>query len=231
MRAQRRADRQAVQEGRPFPWWWLAGGLVVLGLVGRGVVGATQAPAHPATSPSAVAVAAATGTPPVGDAAPSSAVPAPAGTPSAAPTPPTVAPTSPSGSGHVVLPRATATASPSSSASATPSRTTAAATCSVSVATAPFWGGYNATITVKNIGTTAVTGWRVSFRIGDRQRLVSAWGATLTATGTAVQGHDAGYDANLPPGGTSQFGFQAQFDAGAAPVGPSGFVLNGVPCS
>lgn len=219
---------------RRIPWWWFAVALIAFALVGRGVIGA--ATRHDAGTPSAAP--AATPAPPTATVTAEPAPTAPSPTVSVAATPPTVAPTTPPRPAHVILPRAGATTTtPSTSAHPSPSHSAATPVCAVSVDLAPFWGGYNATLTVRNTGKATVNGWQLSFRIGDQQHLVSGWGASVTGgvNGGGVLARDGGYNAVIAPGATAQFGLQVQVvGGGAGPSswsGPSGFALNGGACS
>ena len=107
----------------------------------------------------------------------------------------------------------------------------------MSVDLAPFWGGYNATVTIRNTGTALVNGWQLSFMIPDQQHLASGWSASLTGgiNGGVVLARDAGYNAVIVPAGTTQFGLQVTVVGGGP--GPSvwqapyGFALNGGACS
>jgi hypothetical protein len=226
----RRSERS--QPRRKVPWFWIAGGLIVLALVGRGLIGAgfgqggAPSPITPTPSPSGSVDFAG---PP--DASTTSG---PAPTATAVPTvPPTVPPTE----GRVTLPLAPPKAP-------TPSPTHAALHCSVTVSTSMFWGGYNATLTVKNTGQAHVDGWRLVFTLPQGQHLASGWNATfITGQRGSVRASDAGYNAKVPPGGSVQIGFQAQFGVPGSPGvpgapggsgslgGPGRFALNGVACS
>jgi cellulase/cellobiase CelA1 len=224
----RRAERLADEERRRIPWWWIAGGLVVLALVGRGVVGAALGPdaGAPSASPGRTG-------PPTADA--STTVTPSTGVDQSPTTLPTAAPTPPPTEARVTLPLATAPPPPS----ATTSRTSSAAAlrCAVTADISPFWGGYNATVTVTNTGAGQVKGWRLSFSIPNGQQITSSWNAHVTVGGTTVRATDAGFNSTLAPRGSIQFGFQAQYGwggPGQAPGGwggPYGFALNGVACS
>jgi hypothetical protein len=135
---------------------------------------------------------------------------------------PTVAPTAIPTIDRVTLPLATETAptgpsvGPMSSAPAAPG-------CSVGVSTARFWGGYNATLTIRNIGRTTVNGWLLTFRLPDGQVFTNGWNGNFSASGSSVRVADAGYNAMVPAGGSTQIGFQGQF---GSPPG-SGGLLSG----
>jgi cellulase/cellobiase CelA1 len=225
-----------VSNHRDIPWVWIAGGVIALVLVGRGMVGAGLGPGggSPTGGPSAVGA---------GDAL--TVQPGPTEFDQTTGPVPTVAPTTPRPTGRVNLPLAspsetatttapatpTATANlPSETRPPTPTRRPAAPSlrCAVRVDLAPYWGGYNATITVRNTGRTPVDGWRLSFGLPDRQVIVRSWNGRFSVHGSSVQVSDAGFNATLPPGGSTQIGYQAQ---ARRPGGPSGFALNGVDCS
>lgn len=225
----RRAERRADEARRRIPWLWIVGGLVALALVGRGVVGAALGPdgGTPSAAPGPADVPAVTASPPV----PTGAT----GADQPVTTVPTVAPAPLPTEARVTLPLAPATTtSPVATSPATSSAP--ALRCAVSVDRSMFWGGYNATITVRNTGATQVNGWRLTFAIPKAQRITGSWNAQVTARGAAVQAAAAGFNSSLAPGGSTQFGFQARFEGGpergpGGSGGPSNFALNGVGCA
>jgi len=67
-------------------------------------------------------------------------------------------------------------------------------------------GGYQTTITVKNNGTTASTGWSAKFSFAGTQTVGQAWNATVTQSGAAVTATNVSYNGSLSPGGSTTFG-------------------------
>ncbi|MFJ7150131.1 cellulose binding domain-containing protein [Streptomyces sp. NPDC100445] len=111
--------------------------------------------------------------------------------------------------------------------------TPADSTCAVTYHRDTGWGnGFVATVTVRNLADTPVTGWTVDWDWpADQQSVSSGWGATFHQTGSHVRvtaPEDAGPLA--PDGGsTASFGFVGAND-GPNPD-PTVFRLNGTVCS
>lgn len=226
-----RAERRAGGVRLRIPWAWGVVGLIALALVGRGVVVAALGPGRGAPSTAATGQQG------------GQASPAPVATPSSSSTviedvPPTMAPTPPQISTRIALPRA----EPSAPATSVPTPTSTATgsqdgslSCSVQAEVGLFWGGYNATLTLKNTGRAPVSGWVLTFRFKGQERLADGWSGTFTEKGGRVRVTGASYNETLPPGGSTKLGYQAQFGpvgpGGPGPFGPTGFALDGVPCS
>lgn len=108
--------------------------------------------------------------------------------------------------------------------------TVPAASCAVAYRIDNSWGnGFTATVTVKNTGASAVSGWTLGFGFAGDQRIGSAWNATVTQSGSAVTARDAGWNGSLAPGASASFGFQATY-SGTNAV-PTRYTLNGAVCS
>ncbi|MFE1794056.1 glycoside hydrolase family 9 protein [Streptomyces sp. NPDC059525] len=105
-----------------------------------------------------------------------------------------------------------------------------AASCTVAYRIDNAWGnGFTATVSVKNTGTSALSGWTLGWSFAGDQRIGNAWNATVNQSGSTVTARDAGWNATLEPGGSASFGFQATYAGTNAP--PARFTLNGAPCS
>ncbi|MFI7426696.1 cellulose binding domain-containing protein [Micromonospora sp. NPDC049836] len=78
-------------------------------------------------------------------------------------------------------------------------------------------GGEIVTVTVVNTSATAATTWTVSWTLGSGQRIVSAWGATASTSGSTATAVNAGYNGALGPGASTTFGMQLA-GTGPAPV-------------
>ncbi|MEV6249802.1 glycoside hydrolase family 9 protein [Streptomyces sp. NPDC051742] len=104
------------------------------------------------------------------------------------------------------------------------------ASCAVTYRVASSWGnGFTATVTVKNTGTSAFSGWTAGWSFAGDQRISSAWNATASQSGNAVTVRDSGWNGSLAPGGSAEFGFQATY-SGTNAV-PTRFTVNGAVCS
>ncbi|THA52497.1 chitinase [Streptomyces sp. A1136] len=88
------------------------------------------------------------------------------------------------------------------------------------------WGsGFEGKWTVKNTGTTTLTGWTVEWDFPSGTTVTSAWDATVTNSGTHWTGKNVGWNGTLSPGATISFGFN-----GAGPGSPAGCKVNGASC-
>lgn len=117
------------------------------------------------------------------------------------------------------------TVSPSSS----PSPSTAPSTCRVTYALQSQWpGGFVATITISNTGTSAINGWTLAFTYPGDQQLTYGWSATVSQTGTAVTARNLSWNANIPAGGNVSFGIQGTWTASLA--SPTAYSVNGAAC-
>jgi chitinase len=98
------------------------------------------------------------------------------------------------------------------------------ASAAVSFSIESQWGGgFTASVTIKNTGTTAVNGWTLAFDAGFG--ITNIWNASITShNGTKFTIHDAGYNSSIPAGKTVTFGFQGS----GSPTTPTNYVFNGV---
>ncbi|MFV0137559.1 cellulase family glycosylhydrolase [Streptomyces sp. HMX87] len=92
------------------------------------------------------------------------------------------------------------------------------------------WGDwFNADVTVRNTGTTAVKGWRLDFAFPGDQKLHRVWNARATQQGGQVRATHESWTETIPAGGTVSFGFNG---SSAGPNGaPASFALNGSACT
>ncbi|MEV5559713.1 cellulase family glycosylhydrolase [Nonomuraea wenchangensis] len=76
-------------------------------------------------------------------------------------------------------------------------------------------GGYVVQpVTVTNTGTSATTGWTVTFTLPAGHTLSGSWNATVSVSGQTVTAKNAGYNGNLAPNGSTSFGFQVTRPSG-----------------
>jgi hypothetical protein len=104
---------------------------------------------------------------------------------------------------------------------------TAAGGVTASFSKTSDWGsGYQASFTITNGGTTAVSGWQVAFDLPSGSSVGTYWDALET---TASGGHyvfaNRDYNGSIAPGGTASFGFVA---SGSGT--PTGCLVNGAAC-
>ncbi|MFC5824504.1 endo-1,4-beta-xylanase [Nonomuraea insulae] len=77
-------------------------------------------------------------------------------------------------------------------------------------------------VTVTNSGTSAITGWTVTFTLPAGHTLTGSWNAAVTVSGQSVTARNAGYNGTLAGGGSTSFGFQGSRPNGGTQT-PSGY--------
>jgi hypothetical protein len=102
-------------------------------------------------------------------------------------------------------------------------------TCRVTYALQSQWpGGFVASITISNLGTSAINGWTLAFTFPGDQQIRSWWNAAVSQTGTAVTARNLSWNATIPAGGTVSFGFQGTWTA--VITSPTAYSVNGAAC-
>lgn len=132
-------------------------------------------------------------------------------------------------------PSPTRSVSPSPSLSPTrttsPSPTGTASACRVNYHLDDWGNSFNASVTIYNLGGTAINGWTLVFSFPGDQRVSNAWNANVTQNGRQVTAtNPASYDITIPAGGNLNFGLSATSTPGTNGV-PSSFLLNGSGCA
>ncbi|MGV9450278.1 cellulase family glycosylhydrolase [Streptomyces sp. NPDC003635] len=119
--------------------------------------------------------------------------------------------------------------SPRSATAAVTTTATPAGTCAVGYRVSNEWpGGFQAEITIRNTGTTAVNGWTLAFTFPDDQKVTNMWGGTPTQTGSAVSVTAASWTSTIPAAGSVTVGFTGTKNTTNAP--PTTYTLNGGTC-
>lgn len=91
------------------------------------------------------------------------------------------------------------------------------------------WGsGFNANLSIVNVGAEPIGDWSLTFHFPADQRVEQSWGAEVTQAGSTVTAAATSWNAGIAAGGTVSFGFSASAKGGSPAL--SGFALNGVPC-
>ena len=81
--------------------------------------------------------------------------------------------------------------------------------CSASLHVDNAWdGGFTATVTVTNSGSSPLSGWTANWNFPGSQTITSSWNAQISQSGTGVQARNMSYNGSLAPGGSTSFGFQ-----------------------
>ncbi|HET8842448.1 MAG TPA: cellulose binding domain-containing protein, partial [Ktedonobacteraceae bacterium] len=106
------------------------------------------------------------------------------------------------------------------------------ASCRVVYQVGSQWsGGFSATLTITNTGTTAINGWTLTFTFPNGQTITQLWNGSFTQSGGNVTVTNLSYNATIAPGQTlgSSPGFNGSWNGTNSP--PSAFKLNGATCS
>jgi hypothetical protein len=91
---------------------------------------------------------------------------------------------------------------------------------------------FGATITINNTGTTALSGWSLTWSFANGQTIASSWNGTVSQSGANVTVSEQAGQAweNIPAGGSyTGFGFNGTWN-GATNAIPTNFAVNGVAC-
>ncbi|MET8991531.1 cellulose binding domain-containing protein [Nonomuraea wenchangensis] len=80
--------------------------------------------------------------------------------------------------------------------------------CTATYRNAGQWqGGFQGEVTVKNTGTTPMSGWTVRWTFANGQQVTQIWGGTLSASGANVTVRNESWNGSLAPGASTTFGF------------------------
>ncbi|NNJ62798.1 MAG: carbohydrate-binding domain-containing protein [Dactylosporangium sp.] len=97
------------------------------------------------------------------------------------------------------------TTSPAASTSSTPGATGGACTAAYAI-TSEWSGGFQAEVQV-TAGSSAISGWTVTWTFANGQTIGQAWNATVTASGSSVTATNVAYNGALSASGGTSFGF------------------------
>lgn len=144
---------------------------------------------------------------------------------------PTTTPTATSTAGITPTPTTTPTATPTAGVTPTPTQTSGSS-CKVTYTITNQWpGGFGATISITNTGTTAINGWTLAFSFANGQTITQLWNGNYTQSGANVTITNVSYNGSIAPGATigSSPGFNGSW--GGSNTAPTSFQLNGVFCA
>ena len=103
-----------------------------------------------------------------------------------------------------------------------PARTLPTSTCAATATIDSRWyGGFIATVTVRNTGTEPTRGWLVSWRWSGDERIQSTWGGVAESAGQNVTVRNASWNETLAPGASTTFGLMVAvsgWSSGFTPV-------------
>jgi endoglucanase len=129
-------------------------------------------------------------------------------------------------------PSTTPTATPTSPPTPTPTSVSTGGSCSVHYAISSQWsGGFGASFTITNKGSTAINGWSLQFSFANGQTITQLWNGSYTQSGGNVTITSSSFNSSIPAGQSlsSEPGFNGTW-AGTNSA-PTAFTLNGVSCS
>ena len=102
--------------------------------------------------------------------------------------------------------------------------------CHVAYSTTSQWtGGFTASVTITNTGSSAISGWTLKFTFPGDQHITNAWNGTASQSGENVTITNASYNAAIAPGGNTSAGFQGTWTNSDAT--PASFTVNGTTCT
>jgi hypothetical protein len=114
----------------------------------------------------------------------------------------------------------------------TPTPTVSETSCSVHYAITNQWqGGFGASFTITNTGTTIINGWTLQFSFANGQTITQGWNGTFSQDGSVVTVTSLSYNGTVPVGGSpgSEPGFNGSWTATNS--APTAFTLNGAACT
>jgi cellulase/cellobiase CelA1 len=107
---------------------------------------------------------------------------------------------------------------------------TTGASCQVTYTTQSQWtGGFVASVTIANSGSSAINGWTLAFTFPGDQKITDAWNGVASQSGENVTIANESYNATIPAGGSTSLGFQGTWSASDA--APTAFTVNGTACT
>jgi len=102
--------------------------------------------------------------------------------------------------------------------------------CSVGYRIVGEWpGGFQGEITIRNNGTTAITGWTLGFSFANGQTVSTMWGGTPAQSGAHVSVAPVSYTSGIAAAGSVTVGFIGV--KGTTNAAPTAFTLNGSTCA
>jgi endoglucanase len=105
---------------------------------------------------------------------------------------------------------------------------TPAGGCAVTYAANTWNGGFTATVTVKNTGSAAWSGWKLGFTFPGNQKVAQGWSATWAQTGADVTATAMPWNSSPGPGESVSIGFNGSYTGTNA--NPAAFSVDGKPC-
>jgi cellulase/cellobiase CelA1 len=89
-------------------------------------------------------------------------------------------------------------------------------------------GGFQASVTIANNGSTAINGWTIKWTFPGDQKISQLWNASYTQSGEQVTATGLSYNATIAPGSSVNFGFTGTYTSNDS--SPTAFTVNGAGC-
>ena len=101
--------------------------------------------------------------------------------------------------------------------------------CTVRYTVPNSWpGGFTASVTITNTGTTPITGWTLGWDFSAGQKVSQGWNGTWAQSGAHVTVTAPSWNTTIAPGASAGAGFNGTFTT--ANPAPAAFSLNGTAC-
>jgi hypothetical protein len=123
------------------------------------------------------------------------------------------------------------TSTASSQAAAETSAASGGSTCNVGYTITGQWpGGFGASITIDNTGTTALSNWTLTWSFANGQTVTQLWNGNVAQSGSTVTVTNMSYNGSIPAGGSyTGVGFNGSWNNTTNAV-PTSFAVNGTTC-
>jgi hypothetical protein len=124
------------------------------------------------------------------------------------------------------------TSAASSQAAAETSAASGGSTCHVGYTITNQWpGGFGASITIDNTGTTALSNWTLTWSFANGQTVTQLWNGNVAQSGSTVTVTNMSYNGSIPAGGSyTGVGFNGSWNNTTNAV-PTSFAVNGTTCN
>ena len=100
--------------------------------------------------------------------------------------------------------------------------------CAVTYHVDSSWnGGFNATVTLKDTGSSPLADWTLTWTAPSGTQLVNGWNATVSQSGVTVTARAPTWAPTLAAGASASIGLQAN---GSSAAQPTGYAVNGSTC-
>ena len=123
------------------------------------------------------------------------------------------------------------TSTASAQAAAETSAASGGSTCHVGYTITNQWpGGFGASITINNTGTTALSSWTLTWSFANGQTVTQLWNGNVAQSGSKVTVTNMSYNGSIPAGGSyNGVGFNGSWNNTTNAV-PTSFAVNGTTC-